>query len=208
LLVQYLRRIETRIFRVDTDVGEGLDELARKDRVSVNVIANEALRKLVDYDSYAEKFGLVTISKDLLKTLFGFMSDEEARALGKKSGEQTGVALVSFWFKKFNLENVIRSLDRIASHYNRNFKFEHSNNGQEHILILRHDSGPRASAFYAESVKAMLALLDVKVDLEESEDQVVAKLLIPEQEMPTITEAPIPVELVQLYGYQPRRRLV
>jgi len=203
-----LRRIETRIFRVDTDVGEGLDELARKDRVSVNVIANEALRKLVDYDSYAEKFGLVTISKDLLKTLFGFMSDEEARALGKKSGEQTGVALVSFWFKKFNLENVIRSLDRIASHYNRNFKFEHSNNGQEHILILRHDSGPRASAFYAESVKAMLALLDVKVDLEESEDQVVAKLLIPEQEMPTITEAPIPVELVQLYGYQPRRRLV
>ena len=208
MLVQYLRRIETRIFRVDTDVGEGLDELARKDRVSVNVIANEALRKLVDYDSYAEKFGLVTISKDLLKTLFGFMSDEEARALGKKSGEQTGVALVSFWFKKFNLENVIRSLDRIASHYNRNFKFEHSNNGQEHILILRHDSGPRASAFYAESVKAMLALLDVKVDLEESEDQVVAKLLIPEQEMPTITEAPIPVELVQLYGYQPRRRLV
>jgi hypothetical protein len=189
-------------------VGEELDELARKDRVSLNVIANQALRKHVEYDSYAEKFGLVTISKDLLKTLFGFMSDEEARALGKKSGEQTGVALVSFWFKKFNLENVIRSLDRIASHYNRNFKFEHSNNGEEHVLILRHDSGPRGSAFYAESVKAMFALLDVKVELEESDDQVVAKLLIPEQEIRTITEAPIPVELVQLYGYQPQRRLV
>jgi len=203
-----LRRIETRIFRIDTDICEELDELARKDKVSVNVIANQALRKHVEYDSYAERFGLVTISKDLLKTLFGLMSDEEARALGKKSGEQTGVALVSFWFKKFNLENVIRSLDRIASHYNRNFKFEHSNNGPEHVLILRHDSGPRGSAFYAEFVKAMFALLDVKVELEESDDQVVARLLIPEQEMPTITEAPIPVELVQLYGYQPQRRLV
>ena len=203
-----MRRIETRIFRIDTDICEELDELARKDKVSVNVIANQALRKHVEYDSYAEKFGLVTISKDLLKTLFGLMSDEEARALGKKSGEQTGVPLVSFWFKKFNLENVIRSLDRIASHYNRNFKFEHSNNGPEHVLILRHDSGPRGSAFYAESVKAMFALLDVKVELEESDDQVVARLLIPEQEMPTITEAPIPVELVQLYGYQPQRRLV
>ena len=203
-----MRRIETRIFRIDTDICEELDELARKDKVSVNVIANQALRKHVEYDSYAERFGLVTISKDLLKTLFGLMSDEEARALGKKSGEQTGVALVSFWFKKFNLENVIRSLDRIASHYNRNFKFEHSNNGPEHVLILRHDSGPRGSAFYAEFVKAMFALLDVKVELEESDDQVVARLLIPEQEMPTITEAPIPVELVQLYGYQPQRRLV
>ena len=208
MVEQYLRRIETRIFRIDTDIGEELDELARKDKVNVNVIANQALRKHVEYDSYAEKFGLVTISKDLLKTLFGLMSDEEARALGKKSAEQTGVALVSFWFKKFNLENVIRSLDRIASHYNRNFKFEHSNNGPEHVLILRHDSGPRGSAFYAESVKAMFALLDVKVELEESDDQVVARLLIPEQEMPTITEAPIPVELVQLYGYQPQRRLV
>ena len=203
-----MRRIETRIFRIDTDICEELDELARKDKVSVNVIANQALRKHVEYDSYAEKFGLVTISKDLLKTLFGLMSDEEARALGKKSAEQTGVALVSFWFKKFNLENVIRSLDRITSHYNRNFKFEHSNHGEEHVLILRHDSGPRASAFYAESVKAMFALLDVKVELEESDDQVVARPLIPEQEMPTITEAPIPVELVQLYGYQPQRRLV
>ena len=208
MVEQYLRRIETRIFRIDTDIGEELDELARKDKVNVNVIANEALRKHVEYDSYAEKFGLVTISKDLLKTLFGLISDEEARALGKKSGEQTGVALVSFWFKKFNPENVIRSFERIASHYNRNFKFEHSNNGQEHLLILRHDSGPRASAFYAESVKAMFALLNVKVELAESEDQVVAKLLIPEQERATITEAPIPVELVQIYGYQPHRRLV
>ena len=208
MVEQYLRRIETRIFRIDTDIGEELDELARKDKVSINVIANQALRKHVEYDSYAEKFGLVTISKDLLKTLFGLMSDEEARALGKKSAEQTGVALVSFWFKKFNLENVIRSLDRIASHYNRNFKFEHSHNGQEHVLILRHDSGPRGSAFNAEYIKAMFALLDVKVELEESEDQVVAKLFIPEQEIPTITEPPIPVELVQLYGYQPHRRLV
>lgn len=203
-----MRRIESRTFRIDTDVGEELDELARKDRVSVNVIANQALRKHVEYDSYAERFGLVTISKDLLKTLFGLMSDQEARALGKKSAEQTGVALISFWFKKFNLENVIKSLDRVASHYNRNFKFEHSTNGQEHVLILRHDSGPRASAFYAESVKAMFALLDVKVELEEREDQVVVKLLIPEQETPTITEPPIPVELMQIYGPQPHRRLV
>src|SRR5947208_3049995 len=103
-----MRRIETRIFRVDTEVAEQLDELAQKDKISVNVIANQALRKHVEYDSYAEKFGLVTISKGLLKRFFSLMSDEQARSLGRKSGEHEGVALVIFWFKDFNLENVIK----------------------------------------------------------------------------------------------------
>jgi predicted transcriptional regulator len=74
-----LRRIETRIIRIDTEVSEQLDALAQKDKVGVNVIANRSLRKYVEYDAYAEKFGLVTISKGLLKTFFSMMSDEQAK---------------------------------------------------------------------------------------------------------------------------------
>ena len=43
-----MRRIETRIFRIDTEVAEQLDELAQKNKISVNVIANQALRKHVN----------------------------------------------------------------------------------------------------------------------------------------------------------------
>jgi predicted transcriptional regulator len=128
-----LRRIETRIFRIDTEVSEQLDALAQKDKVGVNVIANRSLRKYVEYDACAEKFGLVTISKGLLKTFFSMMSDEQARTLGKKTGEHDGVALVTFWFKDFNLENVIKSFDQVASHYNHNFEFEHSDDGHFHL---------------------------------------------------------------------------
>src|SRR5438309_5698037 len=110
-----LRRIETRIFRIDTEVAERLDELAQKNKISVNVIANQALRKHVEYDAYAEKSGLVTISKWLLKTFFSLISEEQARDLGRKSGEHTWIALVTFWFKKFNLENVLKSFERVAS---------------------------------------------------------------------------------------------
>jgi len=46
-----IRRIETRIFRIDTEVAEQLDELAQKDKISVNVIANQALRRHVEYDA-------------------------------------------------------------------------------------------------------------------------------------------------------------
>jgi predicted transcriptional regulator len=173
-----MRRIETRTFRIDTEVGEQLDELAQKNKTRVNVIVNQALRKQVEYDAYAEKFDLVTISKGLLKTFFSLMSEEQARAIGKRTGEHEGVALATFWFKDFNLENVIKSLDRVASHYNHNFEFEYTHDGQDYVLIFRHYCGPRASAFYAESVKSVFALLDIKVELEETEDQIVAKLVV------------------------------
>src|SRR5438445_7036915 len=173
-----LKRVETRTLRIDTKVAEQLDELAERNKISVNVIANQALRKHVEYDAHAEKFGLVTISKGLLKTLFSLMSDEQARDLSRKSGEHTWVALVTFWFKKFNLENVLKSFERVASRYNRNFEYESSHDGQFLVVILRHDCGPRASAVYAEFVKSVFALLDVKLELEEAEDQVVAKLFV------------------------------
>src|SRR5438445_8143996 len=137
-----LKRVETRTLRIDTKVAEQLDELAERDKISVNVIANQALRKHVEYDSYAEKFGLVTISKGLLKRFFSLMSDEQARSLGRKSGEHEGVALVIFWFKDFNLENVIKSLGRVASHYNHNFEFEYTHDGRSYTAILSHACGP------------------------------------------------------------------
>lgn len=202
-----MRRIETRIFRIDTEVSEQLDDLAQKDKVGVNVIANQSLRKYVEYDAYAEKFGLVTISKGLLKTFFSMMSDEQARTLGKKTGEHDGVALIMFWFKDFNLENVIKSFDRVASHYNHNFGFEHSYDGHVRVAILRHDCGPRASAFYAEFVKSVLALLDVKVELKEAEEQIVAKLFAQKPDERLVLEGVIPDEL-QPQSAQPSPRQV
>ena len=202
-----MRRIETRIFRIDTEVSEQLDALAQKDKVGVNVIANRSLRKYVEYDAYAEKFGLVTISKGLLKTFFSMMSDEQARTLGKKTGEHDGVALVTFWFKDFNLENVIKSFDRVASHYNHYFEFEHSDDGHFHLAVLRHDCGPRASAFYAEFVKSVLALLEVKVELKEAEEQIVAKLFVQKPDERLVLEGVIPDELRPQYA-QPSPRQV
>jgi len=195
-----MRRIETRIFRIDTEVAEQLDELAQKNKISVNVIASQALRKHVEYDAYAENFGLVTISKGLLKTFFSLMSEEQARALGRKSGEHEGVALVTFWFKDFNLENVIKSLDRVASHYNHNFEFEYTQDGQAYVAILRHDSGPRASAFYAEFVKSVFALLDTRVELEETEGQIVAKIFVQKPDEQLTARDAIPDELKPLYA--------
>jgi hypothetical protein len=176
-------------FRVDHDTIDGLRVLSEKERVSVNVLANKALRRYVEYDALAEKFGLITISKALLKTLFALMTEEQARELGRKSGDEAGPGLVTFWYKKFDLENTIKAIAKVTSEYGRNFSFDSSFDGKTHVLIMRHESGRNGSAYYAESIKAVFALLGLACRIDENEDQVTAYV--------EATPPPIPPALKQ-----------
>ena len=164
------RPSENRSFRLDHDTIDKLNDISEKERVSVNVLANRALRRYVEYDVPGEKFGLITISKALLKTLFALMTEE----LGRKSGHEAGPAFVTFWYKKFDLENTIKAIGKVTSEYGRNFSFDRSFDGKTHVLVMRHESGKNASAYYAESVKAVFALLGLDCRMEENEDQVTA----------------------------------
>src|SRR5207245_4558908 len=168
------RPSETRSFRLDQDTIDNLHALSEKERLSVNVLANKALRRYVEYDVPAEKFGLITISKALLKTLFALMTEEQARELGRKSGREAGPGLVTFWYKKFDLETTIKAIGKVTSEYGRNFSFDASFDGKTHVLIMRHESGKNASAYYAEFVKAVFAMLGLDCRIEENEDQVTA----------------------------------
>jgi len=159
---------------VDQDTIDSLRALSEKERVNVNVLANKALRRYVEYDVPAEKFGLITVSKALVKTLFALMTEEQARELGRKSGREAGPGLVTFWYKKFDLETTIKAIGKVTSEYGRNFSFDASFDGKTHVLIMRHESGKNASAYYAELVKAVFAMLGLDCRIEENEDQVTA----------------------------------
>ena len=159
---------------MDQDTIDNLHALSEKERVSVNVLANKALRRYVEYDVLAERFGLITISKGLLKDLFALTTEEQARELGRKSGHEAGPAFVTFWYKKFDLENTIKAIGKATSEYGRNFSFDSSFDGKTHVLVMRHESGKNASAYYAESTRAIFALLGFDCRIEENEDQVTA----------------------------------
>lgn len=153
---------------------DGLNAVSEKERVNVNALANKALRRYVEYDVLAERFGLITISKALLRTLFALMTEEQARELGRKSGREAGPGFVTFWYKKFDLENTIKAIRKVTSEYGRNFSFDSSFDGNTHVLIMRHESGKNASAYYSESVKAVFAMLGLDCRMEENEDQITA----------------------------------
>lgn len=110
----------------------------------------------------------------MLKTLFALTTEDRARELGRKAGREGGPGFVTFWYKKFDLENTIKAIGKVTSEYGRNFSFDSSFNGKTHVLIMRHESGKNASAYYAESVKAIFSMLGLDCRIEENEDQVTA----------------------------------
>jgi hypothetical protein len=89
-------------------------------------------------------------------------------------GREAGPGFVTFWYKKFDLDGAIKAIGKVTSEYGRNFSFDSSFDGKTHVLIMRHESGRNASAYYSESVKAVFALLGLDCRMEENEDQVTA----------------------------------
>ena len=82
-------------------------------------------------------------------------------------GPEAGPGFVISDTKKFDLESAIKAIGKVTSEYGRNFSFDSSFDGKTHVLVMRHESGKNASAYYAESVKAVFASLGLDCRMEE-----------------------------------------
>jgi hypothetical protein len=162
---------ETRTIRLEGDVLLKLEELANEENVSISFIINKALRRHVEWEIYAEKFGFMMAFTAKMRRIYESLSDEEARDLGRQSAENEFSEFINFWFKKIDFDTTLKALEILGSEYARSFKFEHSFDGSVHTIIFKHDRGPRTSAFYAEIAKVLFNRLHLKVDAVESDQQ-------------------------------------
>jgi len=162
---------ETRTIRLEGDILLKLEELAKQDNVSISFIINKALRRHVEWEIYAEKFGFMMVFTAKMRRIYESLTDEEARELGRQSAQNEYSEFINFWFKKIDFETTLRALEVLGSEYARSFKFEHSFDGKIHTIIFKHDRGPRTSAYYAEMAKILFNRFSLKVETVESDQQ-------------------------------------
>jgi len=162
---------ETRTIRLEGEVLLKLEELAKQESVSISFIINKALRRHVEWEIYAEKFGFMMAFTAKMRRIYESLTDEEARELGRQSAENEHSEFINFWFKRIDFDTTLKALEILGSDYARSFKFEHSFDGNVHTVIFKHDRGPRTSAFYAEIARVLFNRLNMKVDTIESDQQ-------------------------------------
>src|SRR5947209_14614243 len=163
-------RAVTRTLRIDSDVESRIEMLAEKEGVSFNLLANRSLRRLVEWEATAEKFGFAQVPLHALERVFNILSEEQARLLGREAGKNMMQELILFWFKKLDREAALKLL-AMSAKYARLFTLERMIEGGTDTVVLKHDRGPRASAYYSELLKSLFHSLDVDVDTHETDGQ-------------------------------------
>lgn len=136
----------TRSIRIEKELDEALQKLAKNEKMTVNSIVGRQVRRYVDWDRYTEKFHMVEISPDLLQEMMSRYTLDEARQLGRKMSKDVIRVSIQAIFVNVTVENALEFLRRFSL-YTRRFEFEDSVEGRKHVLLLRHSMGDNWSAY-------------------------------------------------------------
>jgi hypothetical protein len=169
------------------DVEQELQQIANTERVSVNALVNQALRKFVDWDYYAEKGGfaisparqflLLPARWEVFARLLSHASDKEAARLGCWAGRNLAREVTEFWFREFSVRTALKCLELFASRFARRYEYFHNTLEEEEVLTIEHSMGRKWSIFHEYLVRTVFGeLLGKKVRITQTKNQVVAHI--------------------------------
>ena len=166
----------TRTIRVDADTDRFLRDFSEKEGVSVNFLVNRALRRLVEWDVYADKFGIVALPASLVTRMMDYLTEDEAAELGRWVGKNLLREFLTFWFKEVNLQALVLGFPRLSAQYGKAFEYEEHVEAGRWTIILKHGNGMRWSIYYEELLKTAYAeLVGTEIATEKTDNQVVAR---------------------------------
>src|SRR5437867_1888860 len=175
------RRVKSKTFtfHLETDTIERLTKEAEQQGLSVNVIANRALRKYVEWDMVGERFRVASTFSSLLVKLMMWVPEEHVRELGKSQWLHEWRTVATSYYREHGIVPRIRVLE-LFGRYGRMIHFDQATTGSTRILTLLHGMGRKWSLFYKGVLETMLSeSLEGEVkrfSLTSTDNQVVAEI--------------------------------
>jgi hypothetical protein len=171
-----LPRLIRRTFAIEPELSEKIDDLVNGHTLEANLVASKALRRYLEWGRFVDGFKLVTIDPRLLKVFWSHLTVDEARELGKQNGNSTVVEFILYYFRKFDLDSVLKTFRVIGAEYSNSFVYSEFGDDSNRTIILRHGMGLNASVYYGASLTALCDRLGMELALEESDDQLICKM--------------------------------
>lgn len=169
------------------EVEKELEEIASTEKVTVNALVNQTLRKFIDWDYYAEKAGfaispsrqflMIPARWEVFARLLSHASDKEAARLGRWTGRNVAREFTEFWFKEFSVRTALKCQELFASRFARRYEYFHNTVGKEEGVTIKHGMGRKWSIFYEYLVRTVFGeLLGKKVKITQTNNRVVAHI--------------------------------
>lgn len=131
-------------------ITQELDALLRKDadaeNISINTLISACLTKYFEWDRFVSRFGFLTIPRVAVRSLIELAEDEVVAKLGRDLGEQLNKEVLMFWFKKANLETLLKIFS-LYDKYSGFVKVEIATEQDNYTVVLRHELGKKCSIF-------------------------------------------------------------
>lgn len=161
----------TQSIRIEDGVYAILQKEASSRSVSVNNLVNQILNRYVEFDRFVVKFQFLFFHKNLvLRGLQGF-NEKDVRGVGNGVGAAFAKDALLTIGLPFNKDSMKYFIETIVSGYKNFCKCERHPVGNKELFYLRHDLGPKWSAFLSGYVSgAFKSVLGQELVLDTLED--------------------------------------
>jgi hypothetical protein len=157
-----LKRSKAHTFRVEADIDDAIERIAKEERLSLNQVANKALRRFVEWDKAPSNRGLVSVPSLLLVKLMASQSEAKAHELGRWAGRELFLPNLKAMHPTPSLESA-ESMMRMLGSYGGRFTFDHTVDGRKHIITIGQKMGRNWSVYYAGALETIFEKLLGKI---------------------------------------------
>jgi hypothetical protein len=147
-----------RTIRVETDVDKALERIAKEERISLNQVANRALRRYTEWERAPSTRGLVSVPSLLLVKLMAEQSEANAHELGRWAGRELFLPNMRTTYPTLSLESA-ESMMKMLGSYGGRFTFHHRAEGKMHIMTIGQKMGKNWSLYYAGALETIFEKL-------------------------------------------------
>ncbi|HYZ59096.1 MAG TPA: hypothetical protein VE544_05510 [Nitrososphaeraceae archaeon] len=177
----YIRRSTTlRTIRLTRDIDNLLQKDAKSKRISTNSLLTSIITKYAEWDRYAEKFGLVSLTRADSRSILEAIDDNKLSQIGIDLGKRAFKEFLMIWFKKADVEKVLEGIS-LWCKYAGIAEYDLETDGRNYTITLHHEIGEKWSNLIghliSQGIKTELGLLNATLDF--TNNLIIIKFFVP-----------------------------
>jgi hypothetical protein len=150
------KNTSTITFRIDEDFDLHLRKLAKEQKISLNVLANQIFGNYLDLDVYMNKFGVIKMSKNVFKMFLEKTDFADLKLLAIDAGSNEPKEFILFKWKEITLDNVAMFMKIYCEHCG--YGQCNLEQSEEKVsMSVRHNFGKKGSTYIASFLTAVVA---------------------------------------------------
>ncbi len=174
------RKTVLRTIRITKELDEAVQKDAKKEGVALNSLLSTALTRHVEFERFAEDYRVISISRELFRTILDSTDDEKLEKATRELVDYLPKDIVAYRSIEPRVEDFVRGIET-TFRYGRLAECEIKRRGDSRITIsLHHDLGPKWSQTLGRFLSGIArATFNTVPEIDTTKTSVVATLSTP-----------------------------